>query len=412
MATFIYKIIHDDSRVRWGVGRYPFQDSDSLRNFLERTGATTVFATAMPKVIENTVIAGYHRMAAKRIPGAVLSEFLRNIGVMIRAGVPFIDAVKHATGSSDNVLLKRVSDGVAMAVESGLGVYTALNRYAEVFPPQMLHIIRVGEATAQLDQAFLAAANHVQRVTRLKVDVKKALIYPFIAFVAALCACLFWLYYTVPTMIDLYKQMGVVLPAATQWVLNFAQLLRSNTSSVLFFLVATLVLLRLFYVCNGRCRLVWQKIILRIPVLGRASRNAGVAYFAEYFSMLLKAGVDTYKSLGVVADSIDNEAYRQVVRKVQQGVERGNAISAEMERYKLFPGMVCRMVKTGEQTGTLPDQLSYIADEYSSRLNDVIDRVKTLVEPVAIFLVGLLMIGIVISMFLPIYNLVMNMGGG
>jgi len=150
---------------------------------------------------------------------------------------------------------------------------------------------------------------------------------------------------------------------------------------------------------------------MHLPVFGKVTKHACIAYFSEYFSMLLRAGVDPHKALGIISDAMDNEAFKRAILKIQEGVASGNSISSEMQRQKLFPGMVCRIVRTGEQTGTLSQQLDFIANEYVSRLANLIGKVKALVEPIAIVIVGVLMIVIVIAMFFPVYNIILQMSG-
>jgi len=378
-----------------------------MTSYLEHSGNVVLFVSAMPRPVER-VLAGYYRISSKRIPAPDLAEFLRNVAIMVRSGIPFLDALKEAVGAAENRRLRRVGRGLEMAVESGLGVHAALSRYADVFPPHVLHMAHIGERTGRLDAALLAAADHVSRAARIRVDVRKALIYPLIAFTVAVLAVVFWLHFTVPALIELYQQMGIALPAITETLLGISDAVRENAGKIGLALVAVLLGLRLFYLCNGRCKLWSQSLALRLPLIGRVARNAAVAYFAEYFATLLQAGINTYQSLGIVASSLESEPYRRAVLEVQAGVERGNSLSAEMARQPLFPGMVCRMVKTGEQTGTLAEQLSLLAREYGSRLKDVIDVVKALVEPLAILAVGLLMVLIIVAMFFPIYELIVQ----
>lgn len=411
MATFIYKVIDSDTRVRWRLGRFPFNDWMALTAFLERGGSTVVRARALPAPVE-AVCQAYYRALGRRIPTTELVEFLRNIGVMLKAGLPFSEVMREASESADQKDLRRVSQGVAMAVESGLGAYAAMARYEDVFPAQMLHIIRVGEERAELGDAFMAAAEHVRRIGRLRVDVKKALIYPLIALTAVLAATLFWLYYAVPAMIDLYRQMGVGLPRITTALLSVTEVIRHHAGETLAILLIFALLIRLAYVSYLGFRYLCQRLALRLPVIGKASLHANVAYFSEYFAMLLKAGVNPHTALGVVSDALSNEVYRRAVLEIQAGVERGNSLSSQLSRRRrLFPGMLSRMVATGEQTGTLPEQLSFVADEYAARMNDTIDRVKTVVEPVAIIVVGLLLLLIVFAMFFPVYNLILQSTG-
>ena len=411
MATFLYKTIEPDMRVRWRLSRFPFNDWQALTAFLERSGATVVRAIAMPAPIE-AVFQSYYRALGRRVPSKDLVEFLRNIGVMLRAGLPFGDVVHEAAATTDHKDLRRVSHGVAMAVASGLGAHAAMSRYADVFPAQMLHIIRVGEERAELGDAFMLAADHVKRIDRLKVDIRKALIYPVIALVAVLAATLFWLYYAVPAMMDLYRQMGVGLPRITVLLLSATETVRQHTFETLMVVALVAVIVRIVYVSHRGFRHACQKLTLRLPVIGKASLHANVASFSEHFAMLLKAGVNSFQALGVVADTLDNEVYRQAVLEIQAGIQRGNGLAVQLRRRRLlFPGMLSRMVATGEQTGTLAEQLGFVADEYASRMQDTVDRVKTLIEPVAIILVGLLLVVIVFAMFFPVYNLILQSSG-
>lgn len=407
MATFVYQVMTPESRVRWGAGRYPFQDEVSMTSYLERSGNVVLFAAAVPRFVEQ-LLAGYYRASSRRIKAADLAEFLRSMAIMVRSGIPFLDALTEAVDAAENRRLRKVGRGLEMAVESGLGVHAAFSRYADVFPPHVLHMIRVGERAGRLDEALLTAAEHVGRAARIRVDVRKALIYPLIAFTIAVFACVFWLHFTVPALIELYQEMGITLPAVTQMLLDLSDAARNNAGTIGIALVVVLLGFRVFYLCNGRCRFWSQRIALRLPVIGRIGRNAALAYFSEYFATLLQAGVNTYQSLGIVASSLDNEPYRRAVLDVQAGVERGGTLSAEIARHGLFPGVVCRMVKTGEQTGTLAEQLSLLSREYGSRLKDVIDVVKSLVEPLAILVVGVLMVLIIVALFFPIYELVVQ----
>lgn len=411
MATFLYKSIDPDMRVQRRLRRFPFNDPLSLTAFLERGGATVVQAHAMPAPVE-AVCQAYYRALGRRIPPMALIEYLRNVGVMLQAGLPFAQVVEEAAEATDHPNLKRVSRGVAMAVASGLGAHAAMARYEDVFPSQMLHIIRVGEERAQLAESFLLAADHVKRVGRLRVDVKKALIYPMIALTAVLAATLFWLYYAVPAMMDLYRQMGVGLPRITTHLLAVTEVIRMRGPETLLGVIAVAVLLRLAYVSHRGVRYAAQRLALRLPVIGKASLHANVAYFSEHFAMLLKAGLKPQIALGVIAETLNNEVYRRAVLAVQAGVDRGSSVSSQLARHRrLFPGMLTRMVATGEQTGTLDAQLAFVADEYAARMNDTIDRVKTLIEPLAIIIVGLLLLLIVFAMFFPVYNLIMESTG-
>jgi len=409
MAIFRFKVIDRDGAIIRGVTHFPFNSQAAAVGYFERKDQVVVSVQRLPLILDGFYKV-YFRQLSRRISGEDVSEFLRTLAVMLKSGVPLIDAMADATEYQQNPAMKHVAEDIHMSLESGLSLSNAVERHQGVFPPSVLYLIRMGEDAGLLDRTLLDAATHLQRVSRIGVDVKKALIYPVFALAATLFAVIFWLKYTVPSLQGLYKQMQVQLPDATQLVLNIS---RSIENYWLIYILAPPLLVTLFrYMLKRhyRLRFRFHQLLLKIPVVKHLVEYSNMAFIFEYFSLLLHAGVDIYRTLGVIAEALNNEVYRDAIQQLQKDVTRGEGVARAILRQKLFPRFVSRMIKTGESSGTMDDQMQYIAGEYRTRLSDVIDRLKTLVEPLSVILVGGLMLVIIGALFFPIYQLIGSLG--
>lgn len=409
MALFRYKVIDREGQAIKGVAELPFDNPISAHEYYERKGCAVI---ALEPV--NAIWQPFYSLSTwstkRKIKKSEIAEFLRNIAVMLKAGIPIISALQDAAEYAENPALRTIADEIRMSLESGNSLSSAMEKQGEVFPDSVLYLCRIGEETGLLDQTLLNAAEHINRIGRINVDVKKALIYPVVVFFATLLACVFWMYYTVPSMTELYQQMQVELPAITKVVMNASDSLRHDTLYYIFGLLAAMLAISVTYKKHRGFKYWVSKCALKIPVVGKLIRYSNMAFVFEYFSLLVRSGVDIYKSLGVIAAAVPNEVYKENIKLIQQGVAKGNSLSDEFKRTKSYPNFIIRMLMTGERSGKLEEQARFISDEYTTRVNDTIDKLKTLVEPFAIFLVGGFMIFIIGALFLPIYNLIGNIG--
>lgn len=409
MAIFRYKIIDRNGSIQNGVSDFVFNTEVAAVGYFERKGNVVVSLSRLPAILER-IYSTYFSFLNRRIKGEDIAEFLRNIAVMLKAGVPLIDAIEDASEHLHNPALGRVADDIKMSIESGIGLADSVHKYSALFPPAVIYLIRMGEETGRLDRTLQDAADHLRRVSRIVVDVKKAMIYPSFALVATLFACIFWLEFTVPSLQDLYRQMQVELPAATQMVIDISESLKNYFWLYLLTPIVLVVLFRGFIRNNSQARYRFHKLLIRTPVLGRMISASNMAFIFEYFALLLESGVDIYRTLGVIEDSLNNEVYREAIGEVRREVAKGGGLATGILKQGEFPRFVCRMVKTGESSGSLDEQMRFIAGEYRAKLTDIIDRLKTLIEPVSIILVGGLMVLIIGALFFPIYQLIGSLG--
>lgn len=409
MAIFRYKLIDRDGAIQRGVSQFAFNSQSAAVAYFERRGNVVVSVSRLPALLES-VYEAFFRQLSRRIKNDDVSEFLRSIAVMLKAGVPLIEAIEDATEHLNNPALSRVAEEIRLSIESGISLSDTVDKYRTLFPPAVVYLVRMGEETGLLDRTLMDAAEHLRRVSRIAVDVKKALIYPSFALAATLFAVVFWLEFTVPSLQELYRQMQVTLPAATEAVIELSESIQQHFLLYLLTPVVLVLLFRLLIRRNAQARYRFHQLLMRLPVIRRLIEYSNMAFIFEYFTLLLHSGVDIYRTLGVISQSLNNEVYREAIGRLRHEVSRGEGVTSAIMKQKLFPRFVGRMVKTGESSGSLDEQMQFIASEYRAKLTDIIDRLKTLVEPLSVVLIGGLMLVIIGALFFPIYQLIGNIG--
>lgn len=410
MAIYKYKILDQSGRVQSGVSYLSFDNVGAVYEYFEQCGRSVIYVKSVSWLLSlwyQLIFAITYRQISRED----ITEFIRSLAVMLKAGVPLLTSLDDAAEHLDNPSLSRVVADLKMSIESGIGLSKAMQKHASLFPDSVIYMTRMGEESGLLDSTLMDAADNMRRITRIGVDVKKALIYPVFALIATIGALIFWLQFTVPSLADLYKMMQVDLPVATKMVLAVSESLQMY---LLWYVIGTIVTVVGIGLVVKRSQRVgrWYDIaLLKIPVIKQVVAYSNMAFIFEYFALLLRSGVDVYSILGVISGSMNNRVYQQALEDIRSGVERGNGVADEILRNDLFPKFVGRMVKTGETSGSLSDQLQYIADEYQLKLTDIIDRLKTLIEPFAIIVIGGLMLLIIGALFFPIYQLIGSIGG-
>lgn len=411
MAIFQYKLLDSSGRVVSRVSDFSFDSAAAVYDYFEQLGHTVIYVKPV-----SAAIVWYYRMQFaldyRRIKRDDVVEFLRSLGVMLKAGVSLLESLDDASEHIANPSLSRVVMDIKISIESGVSFSQALEKHPKLFPESVIYLSRIGEESGLLEDTLINSADNLRRISRIAVDVKKALIYPAIALLATIAAVVFWLQFTVPNLAGLYSMMQVELPAATQWVIDFSEGLSAN---YVWYITGVIVVFFLLVIIVNRTpalKYAFDKSLLYMPIVKHIVVYGNMAFIFEYMALLLKSGVDAYTTLGVMVNSLRNSVYKEAMQQVRDGAARGNSVSDEILRNDIFPRFVGRMVKTGETSGTLDQQLSFVAEEYQTKLNDIIDRLQTLVEPLAILIIGGFMIVIIIILFFPIYQLIGGVAGG
>ncbi len=411
MAIFQYKLLDNSGRVVSRVSDFSFDSSAAVYDYFEQLGNTVIYVKPVSAVVVWYYLLQF-AIDNHRVKREEVVEFLRSLGVMLKAGVSLLESLVDASEHIANPSLSRVVMDIKISIESGVSFSQALQKHPRLFPESVIYLSRIGEESGLLDDTLINAAGNLQRISRIAVDVKKALIYPAFALLATVAAVVFWLQFTVPNLAELYSMMQVDLPAATQWVIDFSEGLSANYISYITAAVAASFLVAILVNRTPALKYAFDKSLLHMPIVNNIVVYGNMAFIFEYMALLLKSGVDAYSTLGVMANSLRNSVYREAMLQLRDGAARGNSISDEILRNDIFPRYVGRMVKTGETSGTLDRQLSFVADEYQTKLNDIIDRLQSLVEPLAILIIGGFMVVIIIVLFFPIYQLIGSVAGG
>lgn len=332
--------------------------------------------------------------------------FSRQFASMIEAGVAMLRALTVLTEQTENPKLKKVLEQVRYDIEQGGTLSDALIKHSKIFDTLYISMVRAGEAGGVLDQVLNRLAVFMEERSKLTQQVKSAMTYPVVVMFIAVGVFYAMLTLVLPTFSGLFNSLGSELPAYTRFLITISDFLRSWYMALLIAVIAFAVwsLKKWYQTPDGKYKLDYA--MLNIPVLGDILKKVAVARFTRTFGTLTKSGVPIVSALDVVKDSAGNEVLARAVELVQSKVQQGGTISAPLGESKIFPPMVTQMVAIGEETGQLENMLEKVADFYDVEVENAVDALTSLMEPIMIVTLGGLVGAIVIGMYLPIFTVI------
>ncbi|TXC62110.1 type II secretion system F family protein [Piscinibacter aquaticus] len=383
------------------------ESSASRSKLIQSEDIPILWAFVLPRSIAGA-IASISLKQGARISLRELASMLRDLSVMARAGVPILDAISFIAddGNRDaarsSVIARRLLDDL----HAGVSITEAVDRQPDVFSPTVKSLVLVGNESGTLDAALAEAAEHLDRVRAIKSDAGQALVYPAVVFASILGAGAFWLYYVIPKMGELFKQMNAALPTSTVIALQIADWFSNNYAISLLGLTLLGISPLLAWRVSGAFRdLVWQAAH-KVPICRKLVEASGLAFFCEYLALLSRSGVNLNRSLAIVEGATSDTFYRKRIAVLRENVAEGNSIGFSMGLASGFPRLMVRMISVGEQSGCLDSQLQYLANEYRNRLSILVKSLSELITPALVLLAGGLFL-VLISVFLvPVYDLV------
>ena len=383
------------------------EDEVHLLSFLEFLNLTPIKISRRPEFLGRISKALHFR----KIKRKELIDLFENLHLLAQSGVPFGVGLWDLAEDVENPAIKDMLHDVAYRVQAGLSISSAMARYESVLGPIAVNLIRIGEETGSLDRVFKDIADHYARIEEFVGKVKQALIYPAFALVTITGALIFWMVYVLPRLAELFKGLNVELPGITLFVLGLSQFVQEYITLIFMFFVVLAVLVAVLRRKNERFRYVTDKLLLSVPVIKMVLENFNFAFFSEYMRLMINAGVPLYETLQILQDSINNRVFKRAVALIKEHVSTGGSISSGMRLSKVFPSLMVRMVAVGEETGGLDEQLNYLARYYYNKLDYITQNIAKIIEPVIIITVGLFMALIMVSLLLPIYDLISQIGG-
>lgn len=333
-----------------------------------------------------------------------LVVFSRQLATMIDAGIPLVQALGILAEQVENKFLQSVLNQVRKDIEGGMSFCDALARHPNVFSDLFINMTRAGEASGMLDEVLDRLATYLEKTAALTRKVKSSLIYPAVVISMAIIITAFLLIKVVPTFSSIFEVLGGRLPLPTLILIAVSNMLRKMFVFIVFVLVALVIIFKR-YIATEKGRIQFDTLLLRLPVLGMLFRKVAVAKFARTFSTLVKSGVSVLNALEIVARTAGNKVVEIAVLGCRSAVRDGEPISQPLIKSEVFPAMVCRMIGVGEQTGQLEKMLTKIADFYEDEVDAAVAGLTSMIEPLVIAFLGVVIGGIVISLFLPIFKI-------
>ncbi|MBX6762229.1 MAG: type II secretion system F family protein [Rubrobacteraceae bacterium] len=346
----------------------------------------------------------------KRVKLADVVVFTRQFATMIGAGMPVVRALYVSEEQTDNKKLKEAISRVRRDVEAGLALSEALARHPDIFSRLYVEMVKAGEVGGVLDEILLRVAAQLEKDQELRRKVKSAMTYPIVVLVLAVLAASFMLIFIVPIFAKMFKDLGGTLPLPTRIAMALSNILTSPFGILLYVALAAAVYGFLRWKDTERGRRVWGRVVLRIPArIGDIVQKVALARFARNLSALSAAGVPILQALEITATSSGNWVIERALLASRDSIRQGIPIYKPLEAEPVFPPMVTRMIAVGEETGDLDGMLVKIAEFYESEVEAAVKALTSIIEPLMIVVVGGIVGGIIIAMYLPmfeIYNLV------
>src|SRR5262245_27493628 len=342
---------------------------------------------------------------SKGVPAKNLAIFTRQFSVMIDAGLPLVQCLDILGKQEPNKHFSAAILKVREDVESGAALAEAMKRHPKTFDNLYSNMIAAGEAGGILDTILKRLAVYIEKNVKLKGDVKSAMIYPVAVIVIATLVVAAILWKVIPTFATLFSGLGAQLPLPTRFVIALSNYVVAWGWLVVIILGACGYALGRYYATPGGRHNI-DALLLKTPVLGNILRKVAVARFCRTLSTLLSSGVPILDGLDITARTSGNAIVEAAIQKTRSGIERGETVSGPLRDTNVFPSMVVQMINVGETTGALDAMLSKIADFYEDEVDTAVAGMLTLMEPVMIAFLGVIVGGIVIAMYLPIFDLI------
>ena len=340
-----------------------------------------------------------------------LAVFTRQFAVMIGAGLPLVQCLEILGSQAEDKNFGEVILATRASVEGGASLADAMRLHPKAFDALFTNMIAAGEAGGILDAILQRLATYIEKAVKLKGQVKSAMVYPIavITIAAVVVGAILWK--VIPTFATLFAGLGADLPLATRIVIAMSDFLVQFMPLIIAGIVGISFGFRSYYATVGG-RMVVDRIVLKLPVLGLLMRKIAVARFCRTLSTLLASGVSILEALDITGRTAGNAVVEEAIQKTRTSIEGGETIAAPLRQTAVFPPMVVQMISVGEATGALDTMLSKIADFYEEEVDVAVAGLLTLLEPIMIALLGGVVGGIVIAMYLPIFSLIGQLTAG
>ncbi len=373
------------------------KNASLIKAELRKQGITPNMVKAKPKPLFG--------QAGKTISARDIAVFSRQLATMMQSGVPLVSSFEIIAGGQKNPRMKAMLDDIRASVEGGSTLHEAFAKHPMQFDSLYLNLVKAGESAGVLDTVLDTIANYKENIEALKGKIKKALFYPAIVIAVAIIVSSILLIFVIPQFEAVFQGFGAELPAFTQMLVNASDFMVAYWWLMLLVVVGSIVGL---IQAKKRSKVVahfLDRMILKIPVIGEVMKNSAIARFSRTLAVTFKAGVPLVEALDTVAGATGNIVYEQAVLRIRDDVSVGYQLNTAMKQVDVFPHMVIQMAAIGEEAGALDTMLIKVAEFYEQEVNNAVDALSSMLEPLIMVFIGTVVGGMVIGMYLPIFKL-------
>ena len=368
-----------------------------VRAELRRQGINPIRVKKKPKPLFG---GGGSRITPKEI-----AVFSRQLATMLKSGVPLVTSFQIIAGGVKNPRMRTVVDKIRAEVEGGGSLYEALSAHPVQFDELYTNLIKAGESAGVLDTILDEIATYKERIESIKGKIKKALYYPIAVVGVAIMVSAILLIYVIPQFEGIFESFGAALPTFTQVIIDVSRWLRANGLIVLFMLIAAVTA---FIMAKKRYKPFahWiDRVSLKIPIVGDILEKSAIARFCRTLAITFSAGVPLVDALQIVSGATGNAVYDGAASHIREDVSVGHQLQLAMQQTGVFPNLVIQMAAIGEEAGSLDEMLLKVAEAYEEEVNNSVDALSSLLEPLIIVFIGCIVGGMVIAMYLPIFKM-------
>ena len=368
-----------------------------VRAELRRQGITPVRVKKKPKPL----FGG----AGRRITAKEIAIFSRQLATMLKSGIPLVNSFQIIAGGVKNPRMRIMVEKIRAEVEGGGSLFEALSAHPIQFDELFTNLIRAGESAGVLDTILDEIATYKERIESIKGKIKKALYYPVAVIGVAILVSAILLIYVIPQFEGIFESFGSSLPAFTQVIIDASRWLRANGLIVVFLVVAGITA---FIMVKKRSKPFthWiDRVSLKIPIIGDILEKSAIARFCRTLAITFAAGVPLVDALDIVSGACGNAVYNNAAARIREDVAVGHQLQLAMQQTNVFPNMVIQMASIGEESGSLDEMLLKVAESYEEEVNNSVDALSSLLEPLIIVFIGGIVGTMVIAMYLPIFKM-------
>ncbi|MCM2283870.1 MAG: type II secretion system F family protein [Desulfobacula sp.] len=380
-------------------GEMEAETSDQIKQSLQRRKITPTLVRKKPKDLFENV-----KFLQPRVKETDVIIFARQFSTMIDAGLPLLQCLDILQSQQDNPTFKKNLKKIKESVESGETFADALKKFPKIFNELFINMVAAGEAGGILDVILNRLSAYMEKMAKLKRQVKGAMTYPIITMIVAVIVVAIILVFVIPVFSEMFADFGSSLPTPTLVVVAMSNFTIHNIGYIIGGIIAIAFLLRRVY-ANPKGRIFMDELFLRLPVIGLLIRKVAVAKFTRTASTMLSSGVSILEVLDIVAKTSGNKIVEFAIQDVKSGISEGRSMADPLLESGVFPSMVCSMIAVGESTGALDTMMSKIADFYDDEVDQAVKNLTDMIEPFMLVFLGVVVGGLVISMYLPIFKM-------